>query len=113
MTESVSASALKVVSKWYQSMSHASVAHYYDHRNQFCMMKPRTLTIIKGILFSIIMGFVVTVSIVENSGQMTVIAFIIAVLLVFGIEVNEIRVGNWLMINFTNHDDDDDGMGKS
>lgn len=57
------------------------------------------------------MGAVVTISIVEDTGQITVIAFIIAVLLVFGIEVNEIEVGNWLMINFTNQrtrEDDDE-----
>lgn len=53
------------------------------------------------------MGTVVTISLIEDTGQITVIAFIIAVLLVFGIEVNEITVGNWLAINFTNQDDRD------
>lgn len=55
------------------------------------------------------MGTVVTISLIEDTGQITVIAFIIAVLLVFGIEVNEITVGNWLAINFTNQDDRDGG----
>jgi len=54
------------------------------------------------------MGTVVTISIVEDTGQLTVIAFIIAVLLVFGVELNEITVGNWLYVNFTNNGKDDD-----
>lgn len=72
-------------------------------------MKPATLTLVKGILFSVIMGVVVIVSIVEDTGQIRVLAFIIAVLLVFGIEVNEIRLGNFL-IDFpgTSQNDDDD-----
>jgi len=89
-------------------MSHAPLDHYYQNRKKHCMMKPRTLTIVKGIIFSLIMGTVVTISIVEDTGQLTVIAFIIAVLLVFGVELNEITVGNWLYVNFTNNGKDDD-----
>lgn len=70
-------------------------------------MKPRTLTIVKGVLFSLIMGTVVIVSIVEDTGQLTVLAFIAAVLLVFGIEVKEIEVGNWLYVRFTAYTEDE------
>jgi len=79
-------------------------------------MKPRLLMLVKGFLFSAIMGIVVSISIVEGQGEITVVAFIVAVLLVFGIEINEIEVGNALYIDFTNiskqndpDDSNDDG----
>lgn len=64
-------------------------------------MDAQTLTVVKGVLYSIIMGIPVLVGLVEDGNpDIIVVAYIFAVLLVFGVEIQQIKIGDWLYIKF-------------
>lgn len=63
-------------------------------------MNERTFNLFRGIIFSFIMGVPVVVSIVEKSGEMMVMSYIFAVVLVIGVAFKEVEIGNWFYANF-------------
>ena len=60
------------------------------------------IAVIKGVIYALIMGTVAVVGIVENGNPTyIVLAFLLGALLIFGVEINTISLGNWLEIDFT------------
>jgi hypothetical protein len=60
------------------------------------------IAVIKGVIYALIMGTVAIVGIVENGNPTyIVLAFLLGALLIFGVEINTISLGNWLEIDFT------------
>jgi hypothetical protein len=67
------------------------------------------LAIAKGIIYALIMGTVAVVGIVENGNPTyIVLAFLFGALLIFGVEVNTVRVGDWIKIDFASDDERED-----
>lgn len=67
------------------------------------------LSILKGIIYAIVMGIVAIVGIVENgNATYIVLAFLLGALLIFGVEVQTVRIGDFLKINFTDSSDQSD-----
>jgi len=66
------------------------------------------IAVIKGVIYALIMGTVAVVGIVENGNPTyIVLAFLLGALLIFGVEINTISLGNWLEIDFTTRNNDD------
>lgn len=60
------------------------------------------IAIVKGIIYALIMGTVATIGIVKGGNSTyIVLAFLFGALLIFGVEINTVQIGNWLEIDFT------------
>lgn len=67
------------------------------------------LAVIKGIIYALIMGTVAIVGIIEQGNPTyIVLAFLFGALLIFGVEINTLTIGDWLKIDFSMDDDDSD-----
>jgi len=67
------------------------------------------LSILKGIIYAIVMGIVAIVGIVENgNATYIVLSFLLGALLIFGVEINTIAIGDFLKIDFTESEEGDD-----
>ena len=67
------------------------------------------MAVVKGIIYALIMGIVAIVGIVEGGNPTyIVLAFLFGALLIFGVEVNTVELGEWLQIDFTSEGEDDE-----
>ena len=67
------------------------------------------MVVVKGIIYALIMGIVAIVGIVEGGNPTyIVLAFLFGALLIFGVEVNTVQLGEWLQIDFTSEGEDDE-----
>jgi hypothetical protein len=67
---------------------------------EVCPMPVNQWRAIKGLVYVLIMGVVATVAIVEQQ-VFVPIAFILAAMLIFGIEVKEIQIADYISITFS------------
>jgi hypothetical protein len=76
-------------------------------------MKLETTRIVRGLIYTIAMGVVTSVVVVEGASELSVgigIFYIIGALLVFGVDINRLELGP-LVIDFesnANYNDNDD-----
>jgi len=67
------------------------------------------IAVIKGVIYALIMGIVAVVGIVEGgNATYIVLAFLFGALLIFGVEVNTVELGEWLQIDFSEISEDSD-----
>jgi len=67
------------------------------------------MAVIKGVIYALIMGVVAVVGIVEGGNPTyIVLAFLFGALLIFGVEVNTVELGEWLQIDFSETPEDSD-----
>lgn len=90
-----------------------AVGHEKDYRECYSGAMKNRLVILKGIVYVLVMGVVSVVGIVEQGNSTyIVLAFLLGALLVFGVEVNTVKIGDSLLkIDFPgpNRNDDSDG----
>jgi len=68
---------------------------------------PNKMAVVKGVIYALIMGTVTIVGIIEQGNPTyLVLAFLFGALLIFGVEVNTLKIGDWLTIDFTEDNND-------
>ncbi len=72
-----------------------------------CENRMSRLAIVKGLLYALIMASVTIVGIVYQGNPTYLgVVFLFSILLIFGLEVNTVTLGNIIEIDFDNSDDD-------
>lgn len=80
--------------------------HYTNCYRRYSMSR---LAVIKGVIYALIMGVVAIVGIMEQgNATYIVLAFLFGALLIFGVEINTVELGEWLKIDFTSEEDGED-----
>jgi len=59
------------------------------------------IALVKGVIYALIMGTVAIVGIVEQgNATYIVLAFLLGALLIFGVEIQTVQIGQWFTIDF-------------
>jgi len=81
------------------SIQRESITQYHGRLRGHCPMGVTRWRAIKGLVYVAIMAVVALAGLIEN-GPFIAISFILAASLVFGIEIKEIQIADYLSIQF-------------